>query len=165
MTQEPGPGSRTLVIGIGNPGRGDDGLGPALIELLRGSGLEGIALDANYQLNVEDALACSHFDTVIFIDASEAGDEPFAIAPLEPARDIAFTTHELSPASVLALCEDLYGRRPEAWLLAVRGFAWELGEGLSPRAAANLESAFAFLLKKLGSAPHRTRSGSDAEGV
>ena len=48
------------------PGRQDDGLGPALVELLEAAALEGVALDANYQLNVEDALACSQHDSVIF---------------------------------------------------------------------------------------------------
>ncbi|HEX2694485.1 MAG TPA: hydrogenase maturation protease, partial [Acidobacteriota bacterium] len=94
---------RTLVIGIGNPGRGDDGLGPALVELLEAAGLEGAVFDSNYQLNIEDALACSKVETVIFADASETGEAPFAFTELEPAYEIAFTTHELSPAAVLAL--------------------------------------------------------------
>ncbi|MCJ7643757.1 MAG: hydrogenase maturation protease, partial [Candidatus Aminicenantes bacterium] len=110
---------RILVYGIGNPGRRDDGLGPklvSLVELLEATGLEGAAFDSNYQLNIEDALACSKFDRVIFADASETGESPFAFTELEPAHEIAFTTHELSPAAVLALCEELYGRRPKAWV-------------------------------------------------
>ena len=149
MTQEPGPGSRTLVMGIGNPGRGDDGLGPRLVERLEPARPESADLDSNYQLNVEDALACSHYATVIFVDASASGKAPFEFSQLEPARDIAFTTHELSPASVLALCEELYGRRPEAWLLAIRGYAWDLGESLSPLAEINLSAALAFLVGRL----------------
>ncbi len=140
---------RTLVIGIGNPGRGDDGLGPALVGLLEATALEGVALDSNYQLNVEDALACSGHDTVIFADASETADAPFAFAELAPAREIAFTTHELAPASVLALCEELYGKRPRAWTLAVRGYVWDIGEGLSPQAEVNLSAALAFMVARL----------------
>jgi hydrogenase maturation protease len=140
---------RTLVIGIGNPGRGDDGLGPALVELLEAARLDGVALDSNYQLNVEDALACSEHDTVIFVDASETCEAPFAFAELEPAREIVFTTHELSPAAVLALSEELYGKRPLASTLAIRGYVWDIGEGLSPRAEINLSAALAFLLGRL----------------
>lgn len=149
MPQEPCPGSRPLVIGIGNPGRQDDGLGPALIEMLGSAGLAAVDLDSNYQLNVEDALAVSTHGVVIFADASEAGEEPFAFSPLEPARDIAFTTHELSPAAVLALCDELYGKRPLAWTLAIRGYAWDIGEGLSPRAEVNLSAALAFIVARL----------------
>lgn len=139
------PAGRTLVLGIGNPGRGDDGLGPELAGRIERAALPGVDVDANYQLNVEDALACSTHDLVVFIDAATAGPEPYSFAELAPSRDIAFSTHELAPASVLALCEDLYGRRPEAMLLTVRGYEWEIGEGLSPRAAANLKEAEALL--------------------
>jgi hydrogenase maturation protease len=141
--------SKILVYGIGNPGRRDDGLGPRLIELLEAARLEGVDLDSNYQLNIEDALACSKHDTVIFADAADAADAPFVFMKLDPAREIAFTTHELSPAAVLALCEELYGRRPEAWILAVRGYDWDIGEGLSPHAEINLSAALAFLLGRL----------------
>lgn len=140
---------RTLVIGIGNPGRQDDGLGPALAELLEAARLEGVTFDSNYQLNVEDALACSEHETVIFADASETAEAPFAFTELEPAREIAFTTHELSPGAVLALCEELYGRRPKGWVLALRGYAWDLGEGLSPQAEINLSAALAFMVARL----------------
>ena len=146
MIQEPGAGTRILVYGIGNPGRQDDGLGPMLVEMLEAAGLAGIDLDSNYQLNVEDALALSTHGTIIFVDASETAEEPFSFLALEPSRDIAFTTHELSPAAVLALCEELYGKRPLAWTLAIRGYAWDMGEGLSPRAEVNLSAALAFMV-------------------
>lgn len=149
MAHESTPNAGILIYGIGNPGRRDDGLGPALVELLEAARLEGVAFDSNYQLNVEDALACSDQETVIFADASETAEAPFAFTELEPAREIAFTTHELSPAAVLALCEELYGRRPKAWTLAVRGYAWDIGEGLSPQAEINLSAALAFLLGRL----------------
>ncbi len=138
-----------LVYGIGNPGRGDDGLGPALVDLLATAEIEGVTLDSNYQLNVEDALACSECDTAIFVDASETAEAPFSFGELEPAREIAFTTHELSPAAVLALCEELYNKRPKAWILAIRGYAWDIGEGLSPQAEINLSAALAFMVARL----------------
>ena len=141
--------ARILIIGIGNPGRRDDGLGPRLVELLEAARLEGVDLDSNYQLNVEDALACSKHDTMIFADASETAEAPFAFMKLKPARKIAFTTHELSPGAVLALCEELYSKRPKAWTLAIRGYEWDIGEGLSPRAEINLSAALAFLLGRL----------------
>jgi hydrogenase maturation protease len=149
MIQESGEGSRILVYGIGNPGRQDDGLGPALVEMLEAAGIAGIDLDANYQLNVEDALACSQHDSVIFADASETCEAPYAFTELEPAREISFTTHELAPAAVLALSEDLYGKRPNAWTLAIRGYAWDIGVGLSPLAEVNLSAALAFMVARL----------------
>ena len=54
-------------------------------------------------------------------------------------------THTLGPEAVLTVCAELYGRRPEAHLLLIRGRDWALGEGLSPLASANLEAALEFL--------------------
>jgi len=137
---------RILVYGIGNPGRRDDGLGPKLVSLVESERIENVDCDANYQLNIEDALTCSHYDVVIFADASKTAAPPFEFTELGPAREMAFTTHEMSPSSVLALTEELYARRPRAWLLAVRGYEWELAEGLSPQAEINLSAALVFLL-------------------
>jgi hydrogenase maturation protease len=77
----------------------------------------------------------------VFADATaEGGDEP-ALVEIGPSAAIAFTTHAMSPASVLALCHELFGRTPRAYVLAVRGYDWEMGEGLSERARANLAKA------------------------
>jgi len=146
---EGGFSGRILVLGIGNPGRQDDGLGPALIDLLEAVAPAGVSLDANYQLNIEDALACSEHDEVIFADASKTAEAPFAFDELAPADGIAFTTHELAPAAVLALSVELYGKRPRAWTLAIRGYAWDVGEGLTPQAEVNLSAALAFMVARL----------------
>ena len=53
---------------------------------------------------------------------------------------------------MLQAYQELYGEAPPAWLLAVRGETFELGEPLSAAAAAYLEQAFA-LLKKLCASP------------
>ncbi len=156
---------KTLIIGIGNPGRGDDGLGPALVERLAGAEPETIPEGAavtiedgtdvvwKYQLNIEDAALIGDYERVVFADASAAAD-PGAVSfdPLEPGSAIAFTTHELPPSSVLALCQDLYGRMPEAWLLSVGGSSWDLGQGLSDRARAGLTQAEVLLRSRLESA-------------
>jgi len=65
-----------LVIGYGNPGRRDDGLGPALAERLQELRLPGVDVDADYQLTVEDAAAAAEHDVVVFADAAQAGPEP-----------------------------------------------------------------------------------------
>ncbi len=140
---------RVLVYGYGNPGRQDDGLGPALIQMLEGEVIPGVETDCNFQLQIEDAMAVSQSDAVIFVDASFDGGEPFTFGELEPSVDIAFTTHAMSPASVLALCHELYQKSVPAYLLGIRGYEWEPLEGLTPTARRNLESAFSFIRSKL----------------
>jgi len=136
---------RVLVLGIGNPGRGDDGLGPAAAERLEALGLPGVTCDANYQLNIEDAQACSRHDLVVFVDAARGLRAPFAWTEARPETDVPAMTHALGPGAVLAVCAALYGRAPEARLLAVRGHRWGVGEGLSPRARKDLGAAVRFL--------------------
>jgi hydrogenase maturation protease len=141
--------NRILVYGYGNPGRQDDGLGPALVERLEGEHVPGVATDSNYQLQVEDALAVSESDTVIFVDAAVAGEGPFTFTELEPANEITFTTHSVSPGSVLALCHEMYDTTVRAYVLAIRGYQWEFVEELSPDAQKNLEQAYCFLMGKI----------------
>jgi hypothetical protein len=49
--------------------------------------------------------------------------------------------HVSDPRGLLALTEALYGRCPEAWLVAVPARSLGLGEPLSPAAAAGLRQA------------------------
>jgi hydrogenase maturation protease len=137
------------VIGYGNPGRRDDGLGPAAAERLRSRRLRGVSTDADYQLNIEDALAVSRHDVVVFVDAARNLRKPYAFTPVRAAAAFPPMSHTLGPEAVLAVAAELYGSRPEAWLLAVRGHRWTIGEGLSAKAEKNLELALGFLEKFL----------------
>ncbi|MCJ7586330.1 MAG: hydrogenase maturation protease [Candidatus Aminicenantes bacterium] len=139
------PKTIILVLGIGNPGRRDDGLGPHFIDRLRALNLPGVAADANYQLQVEDALSVSRFKRVVFVDAARAIEAPFEMTEVEPLAEFAFTTHSLAPHTVLALSRELYRKTPTAFLLAIRGYDFGLGEGLSGRAERNLEAALGHL--------------------
>jgi len=132
-------------MGIGNPGRRDDGLGAAAVERLKGRRLPGVTLDANYQLNVEDALAVAGHDRVVFIDAARGLRTAFTFTPLAPDPTLPALSHALGPAAVLAVAERLYGKRPEARLLAVRGYSFTVGEGLTAKAARDLDKALAAL--------------------
>jgi hydrogenase maturation protease len=138
-----------LVYGYGNPGRQDDGLGIALVEQLQAwaqaERISGLVLDSNYQLNAEDALTVAEARTVVFVDATGEGDEPFTFRRLESRAEIAFSTHAMSPESVLALAAELYDKRPPAWLLAIRGYEWEPNAAPTPAAQANLTAARGFL--------------------
>jgi len=145
-----------LVLGIGNPGRRDDGLGAALVERLRKRRLRSVACDADYQLNIEDALACAEHEVVVFVDAARGLRKPFSFSKVLPSAGLPALSHALQPGAVLAIAAGLYGKTPDARLLAVRGHRFSIGEGLSARAEGNLALALAFLvdfLKGVGRCP------------
>jgi hydrogenase maturation protease len=141
------PKPTTLILGWGNPGRVDDGLGPAFIDALTKLAPPGIAFEADYQLTVENAAEVSRYDRVLFVDADRCGPEPFSMKRLEPAAyGPSFSTHGVAPGAVLSLCRDLFDAAPEAWLLGIRGYEFDrFGEGLSTGARANLDVAVEFI--------------------
>ncbi|MBZ0166386.1 MAG: hydrogenase maturation protease, partial [Candidatus Omnitrophica bacterium] len=100
------PADKILVIGYGNPGRLDDGLGPLLAEAIAQKNLPGVKTDANYLLTVEDAAEISNFDIVIFADAALTGAEPFYFEAVQPKASFSFSSHHIEPAAVLGLAHD-----------------------------------------------------------
>lgn len=140
-------GPEILLIGFGNPGRLDDGLGPALVERLRSRAIHALTLESAYQPAVEHAALVAHYPVVVFADASLTGREPFTVSRLAPVVDPAgFTTHTLEPQGVLGLALQLYDARPVGISLAIRGYSFGgFGEFLGARATRNLDAAEAFV--------------------
>ena len=137
---------RILVLGYGNPGRQDDGLGPAAVAEIERMALPGVIAHDNYQLVIEDAVEVAEADAVWFVDAAKTGAEPYEIHRLAPANDIAFSSHEVKPEVILALARRYCGKAPEAWLLGIRGYEFEFTEQLTGRAQENLRQAVAVLV-------------------
>ncbi len=158
-----------LIFAYGNPSRGDDALGPQLLDLLaeeigdrpqfhesRNRGLSPISCElvTDFQLQVEHAMDLEGRDLALFIDASVSCPSPFLFSCLQPAQDARYTTHEMSPQAVLHVYEHVFQRpAPPAFLLAVRGESFKLGEPLSRAALENRDAALALLVQ-LCSQPH-----------
>lgn len=137
---------KILLIGYGNPGRLDDGLGPALAEEIEKLQLPGITVAEDYQLNVEDAESISQHDVVIFADASVTIPEPFTFYQIAPKNDISFSTHSITPECLLGLAYELFQAKTRGYILAIRGYKFnDFGQMLSSDAQMNLALAIKFL--------------------
>ena len=135
----------TVLFGIGNSARGDDGLGWAFLDRVRRQPGFAAQAEYRYQLQVEDALLASRFEQVVFVDASRATlPGGFRWAPCAARAAAGFTTHALPPSAVLQYCHTLYHARPRAGVLELQGQRWDLGTGLSETAAVNLAAALRF---------------------
>jgi hydrogenase maturation protease len=125
-----------LVIGYGNPLRGDDGLGwhaaSRLAGELEGTGAEVLVL---HQLAPEVAQDLSRAALAVFIDAGCEGTpgELRVSEVLPDASQPGSFSHQVNPAVLLALAAQLYGSAPRAWMVSVVGEAFGHGENLSPR--------------------------------
>lgn len=147
--------ARVLVFGYGNPGRGDDALGPLLLEQLERelSTMEkeaagGIEFLTDFQLQIEHALDLAERDLVLFIDAHVSCTPPCALECLSPAPERGYTTHALHPGAVLRVFQEIRNAEPpSAFLLSVRGEEFELGAALTPAAERNLSAALELALR------------------
>lgn len=146
----PFPPGSVLLIGYGNIARQDDGVGPLLVERLGVLALPGLAIESDYQLNIEDAATLAPYDAVIFADADPAGSEPFSFTELQAKAETTFSTHTASPACVLYLAQTYFGARTKGYVLAIRGYEFTMFvETLTAGARANLDAACAFVAKAL----------------
>ncbi|MBN1005171.1 hydrogenase maturation protease [Amphritea pacifica] len=140
-----------LIYGIGNVGRQDDGLGWAFVDWLE---VAGLCVDAervrNYQLFLEDADLISSKQKVLFIDATRSPEvSTFSLYRARAELDFSFTSHAISIPSIIATCQLCFERQPEVYVLAIRGYEWELQEGLTIAAKSNLDAAIAHFSAEL----------------
>ncbi|MBW7887191.1 MAG: hydrogenase maturation protease [Bacteroidetes bacterium] len=137
---------RLLIHAIGNPSRGDDALGCAFLEMLEPwlckECFSHIHMQKTFQLNIEDAYEMSGYDIVVIVDASENLTEEWSLTKITPEIVDEYSSHSISPSTVLNLCGELYGKFPETYLLEIKGYQWEIGERLSEQAEKNLWKAF-----------------------
>lgn len=143
---------KMLIYGYGNPGRLDDGLGPAFAERMQALDLAGVMVESNYQLNIEDADTISSYDCVVFVDASVDAAPPFSFEPLERREAmVGFSSHSITAESLLGLADQLFSATPEAYMLGIRGYEFnDFGERLSNQALLNLRESVRFLSDWIG---------------
>ncbi len=140
-----------LLFGYGNPSRGDDALGPTFLERIAPQlNPNQVECLTDFQLQIEHALDLRDRQQVIFIDASLDAEAPFHFGPIAPSNQITFSTHAIGPQSVLATYEDFFNEPPPpCYLLAIRGYAFELFQSMSVGAEGNLRQSVAFALEHI----------------
>lgn len=153
---------KTLLLGWGNPDRQDDGAAwHVLAEVARRSGLpvpdeigelfesqsDDLELFFALQLTPEMSETIAAFDRVVFIDAhTGAVPDDLNIRSLDAVFQTSPLTHHLTPESCLELAARLYGARPQAWLVSVRGYAFGFSHEVSPRTAQLVDQAAGTIL-------------------
>lgn len=137
--------AKILLLGIGNSGRSDDGLGWAFLDELQDKLTGEFDLEYRYQLQIEDAELISNYDIVYFIDAHlDQFADGYQLEHCLPRQTESFSTHQLDPQAVAYLCKSIYGKKPETYTLGISGVAFDLNIGLSSEAKINLVNALKF---------------------
>ena len=120
-----------LVIGVGNPWRGDDGAGIEVARRLGGVAFEG---DGTGLIDVWESAG----DEVVVVDAAAAGGTPGTIrrfdavaAPL-PAHALRSSSHHFGVAEAVELARSLDRLPPALRVYAIEGEDFGAGQELSP---------------------------------
>jgi len=151
MNGRPSP-APVLILTYGNPSRGDDALGPAMFDLLEAhkrssEDLNDVDLFTDFQLQIEHAVDLEDRQCILFIDAGVSCNEPFELQQLQAGRDDSFTTHAMSPASVLSVFQQINNcEPPPAYLLTIRAYKFGLGLPMSEAATQNMREAFQYIV-------------------
>uniref|UniRef100_B8HQ64 Hydrogenase maturation protease n=1 Tax=Cyanothece sp. (strain PCC 7425 / ATCC 29141) TaxID=395961 RepID=B8HQ64_CYAP4 len=141
--------NRFLVIGYGNPLRGDDGVGQSVAERVASWQLAGVRSLAVHQLTPELVMELAEAETVIFVDAwIGAFDLETAAIRLEILQR---TTpddpagHAMDPRTLLVLTELLENHQPQAYQLLIPAQQFEFSEEFSALTQRGMEQALATL--------------------
>jgi hydrogenase maturation protease len=150
------PAAPVLLFAYGNPSRGDDALGPELIGQLRrvGAGEASAPVEylTDFQLQIEHVPDLTGRELVLFADASVSAPAPFAFYRVHAATQVGYTTHSTSPEQLLEVYRQTSGREPPpCFMLALRGYAFGLGDPPSPGARSSLAAALELTRELLAS--------------
>ncbi|MET0102066.1 MAG: hydrogenase maturation protease [Sedimenticola sp.] len=146
----------TVVIGYGNPSRGDDAVGPLMIERLerkRESGELPPLFDTvtDFQLQIEHAMDLLDRQLILFVDASVSATPPFGFQQLTPQRDESYSSHAMTPSAVLEVFTQVNGfPPPPTFLLTIPGRSFELGSDMTPECEDHLSEALELAAELLG---------------
>lgn len=144
-----------LIVGYGNPSRGDDALGPEFLVYLEASAEwpkieERVETLTDFQLQVEHVLDMKGRELVLFVDASVSAIPPYEFTRLQPRMDDSYTSHAMSPHALLIAYKQYHGAMPPpCYLLTIRGHEFGLGSPLSDLSKQYANEALAFVVERL----------------
>lgn len=131
--------NRTLIIGIGNTLRGDDGVAQRVVAALSGDAIDA-DVECVVQLTVELAPTLKRYDVVLFIDASVLQPPGcWTLDELDASIGyIAGVSHHCGPAELIGLAALLYDASPCAYLLSIGAYQFDHRERISDELAAQI---------------------------
>jgi hydrogenase maturation protease len=143
-----------VVVGLGNAYRGDDGVGVAVAERLRGrAGVEVVTSEQEPSRLLETWVGA---DLALVVDAVSSGAEPGTVHRFDaterrvPTTVFRGSTHALGVSEVIELGRAL-GRLPGRVIVyGVEGERFTAGNELSPTVAAAIEPLVSELMEEAG---------------
>lgn len=157
----------TLILGLGNPLRGDDGIGPRVVgELIRcGLPHRVTALDGGTG-GLDLLRVLEGRERVVIVDAADVGQEPGQFVRFRPHQarlvgaEDGFSLHEAGLSEVLALAGALGQTLPDLVVFGVQPADVGWRDGLSPPVESALPALVDAVLNELKGETYAQDSGN-----
>lgn len=157
---------RVLVVGLGNPDRGDDGVGPLVVEKLAGLLPPDVAVAAPGADALTLMTEWANFDAVICIDAAAPLTAPGCVHRLNlaasdlPRERLATSSHAFGLADAVGLAHVLRQAPRDIIVFAIEGESFGAGAAITPQVAA---AAGEVAVRVVAEVASLRRRGSDEQ--
>jgi len=127
----------TLVIGIGNRYRGDDGAGPKVVDALRAAAMPSVETRLEPGEGAGLMEAWHGVERVFLVDAVVAGKRPGTVYRIDAHRErvpqdfFKYSTHAFSLAEAVEMARVLGELPPVLVIYGIEGGDFSAGDGLS----------------------------------
>jgi hydrogenase maturation protease len=145
-----------LVLGVGNPDRGDDGAGRAVVRALRLAAPAGVAID---ECDGETTAVLARLEGVrraVIVDACVAGGPAgrvhrfdVAAAPL-PSASFSVSSHGFGLYEAIELARALGALPDRCEVYAIEGASFETGAPMTPAVVAAAQALAERLAREVG---------------
>jgi hydrogenase maturation protease len=139
---------KTLLIGVGNPLRGDDGIGQWICEQAAKWKLQHLHVRAMQQLTIDLLEELQNFSAVIIADASDQ-KVPATLEEVDASENGYASSHHADAATLRALHRNLYQQSTVWHSLGIKASKFEMGQPISKETLANGAVALQLLKQHL----------------
>jgi hydrogenase maturation protease len=145
----------TVVIGVGNEFRGDDGVGRVVVRRLAEQNPDGVAVHESTGEALSLMELWGDASRVILVDAAEADGAPGAVHRLDasvqalPSAYFHTSTHAFSVADAVEMARSLGRLPPKVIVYGVQGASFAHGAGLTPEAQRGADEALRLILAEI----------------
>ena len=144
-----------LLIGVGNPFRGDDGVGSVVIRRLRSQNLPGFTIVEETGDGAELLDAWRGASAVILVDAVQSGAAPGTIHRIDATTEKLpkwfshCSTHAFGVAEAIELARTMGDLPPSLIVYGIEGLDFSAGTALSPEIAASVPGVVSSILAEI----------------
>lgn len=146
---------KTVFIGVGNPFRGDDGAGIAVVRRLRAQVPPGVKVLEETGDGAELLEAWKGADCVILVDAVQSGAPPATIHRLDARTETLpvwfshSSTHLFGVAEAIELARVMGDLPAQLVVYGIEGLDFSAGTALSPEVADVVPAAANLILQEI----------------